>query len=271
MPALDLDSGHNGRKIIPFFRFERRQEFRTNDEGIHEIAYKKVPVLDEDGKPVVEEFSFPNGTVMKRPVMKDDLTQPITRVYLYVRPFGSKDEIGHDAEQALKNWEKQANSPEGQFPRFLYDAFKAGYQQFIDGTSVTTKGTKIQDWDGIAPQMAGYLIGNGITTVEALADANEQALMIIGTGGRGMQNQAREWLANRKERVVDELQEVAKTQADEISELKGQLATITELLKAQALQNAVNAVPKVSDVIANASTDEVKKEGGTLRLPTKTK
>lgn len=269
MAALDLDSNYNGKKIIPFFRFERRQEFRVNDEGVHEIAYKKVPVLDDDGKPTYEEFSFPNGTTFKRPVMKDDLTQPITKVYLYIRPFGSKDEIGHDAESALKNWEKQANMPEGQFPRFLYEAFRDGYKQFMDGTSVQTKGTKIQDWEGISPQLAGYLIGQGITTVEALAGANEQMLMIIGTGGRGMQNQAREWLESRKERAVDELQEVAKTQADEISDLKSQMAALTSLLKAQAVQSAVDALPKVSDVIANASVDEVKKSGGTLHLPKK--
>ena len=262
MAALDLDSNYNGKKIIPFFRFERRQEFRVNDDGIHELAYKKVPVLDEDGKPVVEEFSFPNGTTFKRPVTKDDLSQPITRVYLYIRPHGSKDEIGHDAESSLKNWEKQANSPEGQFPRFLFEALREGYRQFIDGTSVDAKGTKIQDWEGLAPQMAGHLIQNGITTVEALASANEQMLMAIGTGGRGMQNQAREWLETRKERAVGMLEEKSKTQAEEIAELKDQLKTITALLQAQALQAKVDALPTVSETIANASAADIAKSGG---------
>lgn len=269
MPALDLDSNYNGKKVIPFFRFERRQEFRVNDEGVHELAYVKVPVLDGEGKPMVEEFSFPNGTTFKRPIVKDDVTKPITKVYLYIRPFGSKDEIGHDAEAALKNWEKQANMPEGQFPRFLFEAFRDGYKQFMDGASVTSKGTKIQEWDGIAPQMAGYLIQNGVTTVEALASANEQMLMILGTGARGMQMQARDWLENRKEAAVGKLQEVTKSQADEIAELKDQMAALTALLKAQAVQNAVDSIPSVSETIAAASAASVAKEGGTLSLPKK--
>lgn len=270
MAALDLDSNYNGRKIVPFFRFETRQEFRVNAEGTHEIAYKKVPVLDEAGKPTFEEFSFPNGTTFKRPITVDDLEQPITKVYLYVRPFGSKDEIAHDAESTLRNWEKQSNMPEGMFPRYLYEAIQAGYKQFLEGTSITTKGIKISEWAGISPQMQGYLISQGITTVEALADANEQMLMIIGTGGRGMQNQARDWLAGRRERQVDVLEETAKTQADEIADLKAGMAQLTALLQAQVTAAKFEAAaPSISDVIASASKAEVVREGGTLRLPNK--
>jgi hypothetical protein len=269
MAALDLDSTYNGRKIVPFFRFEKRQEFRMTEDGVHEIAYVKVPVLDDDGKPQFEEFSFPNGTTFKRKVMTDDLEQPITKTYLYVRPFGSKDEIGHDAESTMRNWEKQSNMPEGMFPRYLYEAFEAGYKQFKDGTSITTKGIKISDWNGISPQMQGYLISQGITTVEALADANEQMLMIIGTGGRGMQNQAKNWLEGRRERQVDVLEETAKSQSEEIAELKASMAQMLALMKAGAAAAQFEAIPKLGDALEQTPTAEIVKAGGTLRLPIK--
>jgi hypothetical protein len=269
MSALDLDSKYNGRKIVPFFRFEKRQEFRLSEEGTHEIAYVKVQVLEPDGKPEYEEFSFPNGTTFKRKVMRDDLEQPITKTYLYVRPFGSKDEVAHDAESTMRNWEKQSNMPEGMFPRYLYEAFEAGYKQFKDGTSITAKGIKISEWNGISPQMQGYLISQGITTVEALADANEQMLMIIGTGGRGMQNQAKNWLEGKRERQVDVLEETAKSQAEEIADLKASMAQMLALMKAGAEAAKFDAIPRLGEALEQAPTAAIVKAGGTLHLPVK--
>lgn len=243
---------------VPFHRFEKRPEFRQNEQGDMEIAYVKVPVVDNDGKPVFEEYSFPNGTTFRRPQTKDDETQPISRVYLYIRPFGSKDEIPHDAESTLKTWDRQSNGPEAMFPRELYLIMQRDYNQFIAGAAPSEGGTAIRDWPIITPAHAAIIEAAGVSTVEQLAAANEQMLLSIGTGARNMRDRAVEWMRNQKERTVVDLKVTSHEQSKQIVELQKQIDDLMAALKTQKILSDIPSGVSAEQAIAAGKPPESK-------------
>lgn len=103
------------------------------------------------------------------------------------------------------------------------------YQQFRSGLEVTGSGTPIGQWPMIKPSQARALAAANIFTVEDLADVPDANLGSIPFG-RTLQNQAKEFLENKK--AMDIAKAGAK-QADEMREGFDVAQAQIEALKAE--------------------------------------
>lgn len=218
---------------VPTHRFERQQQFRKNAKGDLDIAYVLIPKTDPVSGVAINEEYMLNGVILKRPIMIEDKDQPIYLDVLFVRPHGSKDEYGYDAEECIGNWERQANMAEPLMDKEFVSVFRRNYEAFKSGRAPVVNGTSIENWDEIPLPMRSHLVQNGVSSVEQLASANEQMMAQIGPAGRALKNRATEWLDNhhRVEMKVVQAQasvtnEIVKAQAEAISDLKDMVSML---------------------------------------------
>ncbi len=117
-------------------------------------------------------------------------------VYAFVTPAGSKDRV----ERVYDDWIKQLRREvsEGRFPEDWLAAVERRYDSYMKGEELPETGTPIKNWPPISKAQLETLKSAGIYTVEALAEATEEAVGRMGMGGRALQNLARTWVEESK-------------------------------------------------------------------------
>jgi hypothetical protein len=112
--------------------------------------------------------------------------------YAIITPMGSKDRI----ERVASEWfdSLAQNVQEGRFPMEWLHRFRESFAAWKAGQAIPEHGTPIRNWSVPSPAQIRSLTDAGITTVEDLANCNEEGLMRVGMGGRSLRDRARAWL-----------------------------------------------------------------------------
>lgn len=142
-----------------------------------------------------------------RPVFKDV-------DYALVRALGSKDCVEKNAVEWLAHLDHQAmiRAYNPEWAKF----FREQYTEWKRGEEVTQFGTHIKNWAGLSPGVYQTLIAARITTIEAVADANEESLTRIGMGSRDLKQRAQAWLdASTNSATADELAHLRQKTANQ--------------------------------------------------------
>lgn len=121
-------------------------------------------------------------------------------IFAVVTPAGTKDKI----EKVAEDWFAgiKANVREGRFPAQWLTAYEAQFEAFKKNEEVPEIGTPIKTWPALSPAQVKNILGANIRTVEDLADANEEALMRIGMGSRGLKDKAKAWLQSAEKKGI---------------------------------------------------------------------
>jgi hypothetical protein len=129
-----------------------------------------------------------------------------------------------------------------------WQAIDAAYSAFKKGQEIPTDGTPIGAWPGLTQQQANIIRGNGIRTIEELAEASDSIITRIPLPGmRAIKDQAQLFLKAADQTKLST--EMAKKD-QEIGELKAQMAELMEMVK-----NGQNPEP-VKDVESEDSKPE---------------
>jgi hypothetical protein len=152
--------------------------------------------------------------------------RPIPRVVFMacITPHGSKDVVEKVAEEWLAQIKQKALA--GDYPSEWLSHFELQYKEWRKGNDVPREGTPIRTWQMCTGEQRTRLIGNGITTVEDLAQFPDSGLGAIGMDGRYLRDLARNWITEAKDKGAN-----AKALADanvEIDRLKESNARLTE-------------------------------------------
>jgi hypothetical protein len=152
--------------------------------------------------------------------------RPIPRVVIMacITPHGSKDVHEKIAEEWLAQIKAKALA--GDFPPEWLAHFELQFKEWQRGNELPRDGTPVKTWQMCTREAATRLIGNGITTVEDLAQFPDSGLGAIGMDGRYLRDMAKNWIAEAKDKGTN-----AKALADanvEIERLKAANAALTE-------------------------------------------
>lgn len=111
--------------------------------------------------------------------------------WVIVTPSGGKDVREDYAEAWLAKIEGQAQA--GQYDYEWARDFRKMYQMFKDGKEMPEDGTPLRMCTTLfTPAEIANCLGVNVRTLEALADANEEALGRIGMGARALKTRAQE-------------------------------------------------------------------------------
>jgi hypothetical protein len=158
-------------------------------------------------------------------------------VYAIVTPAGTKDRIEKKVDDWLANLEegvKQERVPES----WLHH-YRRKYEDYKASRETPETGAPIKDWPSVTPAQVNSLLDMGITTVELLAEANEEALARLGMGARALKQKAVIWLesSNEQGKLVEkmnaleienlELKERDKERDAQIKKLQAQVEALT--------------------------------------------
>lgn len=153
--------------------------------------------------------------------------------YVLITPTGSKDRIERVATEWLKHLEDMVR--EQRFPAKWLRAYQEGYKAWKTDQDPPLEGTPIRNWPVVSPSQYKMLKELRVLTVEDLAQANEETLMRIGPGARGLKAKAETWLTQAREvgvpaEELERLREdnrvlngVAAQQQLQLNELRGRL------------------------------------------------
>lgn len=113
--------------------------------------------------------------------------------FAIITPAGSKDRI----ERRVSDWFDMLRTQvaEGRFPSAWFDAFRARHAAWVKDEEMPLSGTPIKNWNVPTPAQRRLLSDAAIHTVEQLAEANEEAISMLGMGGRALVARAKDWLA----------------------------------------------------------------------------
>lgn len=154
--------------------------------------------------------------------------------FALITPAGSKDVVEKVATEWLAMIRKQAI--EGNYPPDWASGFEFRYQEWKKGNEIPEIGTPIRLWPCLTKSQIEQVIRANIRTVEELAEANEQALGLMGMGSRYYKDKAIEWLKNAESsKHVERLVNLES----ENRELKGSLERMQE--KISELESALSA------------------------------
>jgi hypothetical protein len=150
--------------------------------------------------------------------------RPIPRVVVMacITPHGSKDVHEKIAEEWLAQIKRQALA--GDYPPEWLAHFELQFKEWQRGNELPREGTPIKTWQMCTREAATRLIGNGITTVEDLAQFPDTGLGAIGMDGRYLRDMARGWIKEAKELGAN-----AKALADANVKIEQQQETIARL------------------------------------------
>lgn len=125
--------------------------------------------------------------------------------YAVVTARGSRDRIEHEiAEWFIKI---DGDVRDYRIPPSWAQQWKDAYKLWKSGQSSPENGTAIREWPVASPAQVQTLISLRVTTVEALAEANEQTMAALGMGGRALKEKALDWLKASKDqgKIVEEI------------------------------------------------------------------
>lgn len=112
--------------------------------------------------------------------------------FVQVLPAGGKD-IFIDRAKSWLGKQKQ-NAKNKRIPQEHYEYYVKAFEAFEQGQREVTHGTPLKAWPQITPAQVRNLNTIRIYTVEDLAQANDDALSLIGMGARVLQQKAINWL-----------------------------------------------------------------------------
>ena len=126
------------------------------------------------------------------------------------------------------------------FEQSWVDRIKQAYANWVNGVVMTVEGTPVQNWPAISPAQRTACINAHLLTVEQLASASDQAIDLLGMGGRTLQLRAQEWVKARDSdpgkisaqmealRVAGENKDVRiESLTNQLGALKAQLEALT--------------------------------------------
>jgi hypothetical protein len=150
--------------------------------------------------------------------------RPIPRVVVFacITPHGSKDVFEKEAPVWLS--EIKAKALAGDYPTEWFNHFELQFKEWQRGNEVPREGTPIKTWQMCTREAAKRLIGNGITTVEDLAQFPDSGLGSVGPDGRYLRDLARNWITEAKDKGAN-----AKALADANVKIEQQQETINKL------------------------------------------
>lgn len=114
--------------------------------------------------------------------------------FVVVTPVGSKDRIPYEVDQWLAN-QRRAAAEDRLNPGWLA-MYEAKYEAFKNQQTIPENGTPIRGWPVLSPSQQEEVLRANVRTVEDLAVANENAIMLIGMGARSYKQKAIDWLAS---------------------------------------------------------------------------
>lgn len=112
--------------------------------------------------------------------------------FVQVLPAGGKDIFIDRA----KSWlgKQKMNAKNRRIPQEHYEYYVKAFEAFEQGNREVLHGTPLKAWPQITPAQVRNLNTIRIYTVEDLAQANDDALALIGMGARVLQQKAINWL-----------------------------------------------------------------------------
>jgi hypothetical protein len=136
--------------------------------------------------------------------------------FAIITPAGSRDRYEFIVHEWLARMQREVK--QDRVPGAWYDHYKAKYEAWKKGNDIDIDGTPLKTWPPISPAQLASVTGLGILSVEALAEAPEEAIMRLGMGGRALVNRAQAWIKSRA------------GEAQKIAELQRQVAELTAKL-----------------------------------------
>lgn len=142
--------------------------------------------------------------------------------FALITPPYSKDCI----EQAVPDWMATLDDQVKQerIPKSWSDRWKDAYAAWKRGEEVPEDGTPIKTWPILSPAQRQNLLSMGITTVESLAQINDEGMHRYGIGALDLKHKAQAWIASVKDSGVV-VQQNASLQS-KVEELEKTVATL---------------------------------------------
>jgi len=113
-------------------------------------------------------------------------------VFALVTPAGSRDRVEKVAEEWIRDMEEGARQDRIpiQWPQIYRQALKL----WLENRQDPEFGTPVKDWPAISPAQVRILQDVGITSIEQVAEMNDEAISKVGMGGRALKSKAQAWL-----------------------------------------------------------------------------
>jgi len=127
----------------------------------------------------------------------------ITKDIIKISPIGSKDEI----ERIYPEWLRATREAADQyrFPVPWIKHIEAQYAAWKNGTPAPSLGTSIKSWKHATPYLLKMMQAINISTIEELAEANEETLQRLGMGARKFQHKAKLFMEQKQ--IPEEIDE----------------------------------------------------------------
>lgn len=160
--------------------------------------------------------------------------------FAIVTPHGSKDNV----EKVVEEWFARLKEEVRQqrFPQTWLDAYKSAYAAWQSDQAPPVIGTDIRMWPVATPAEIKTLLEMHITSVEVLAQANEETLSRLGMGARLLKQKAIDWLTSKSDSTMVEAMGALRAS---IANMESRIAALTsraELAEAQ-LESARRGAP----------------------------
>ena len=191
-----------------------------------------APVISDREKPFIR---FDTVTVENVPAsVKEGRVVWKDVDFVYITVPGSRDV----QPEAVKDWwgklEMQVQT--GRMPEQWLREWRSAFEQYKKGNEIPLNGTPIKGWTLAPGSVQKTLIDLGIHTVEALANANDEALSRIGIGAVNFKRRAEAWVKEHDTKEGPAV-EIAALQAKN-DELQKTVSSLTE--KVEQLVSALS-------------------------------
>lgn len=177
----------------------------------------KPPYVQFEVRPVEDrEASLEAGKVVYR-----------DEVFAIVTPAGTRDRLEKIASEWIANlWE---GAKQERIPSVWPEAYEQKLKSFLQNKETPIDGTPLESMTTLTPAQVKNCLNANVRTVEDLAQANEEAMIRIGMGGRDLKQKAQAWLdtIDKKGKPAEELNRL-RTENDA---QKTQLAELTKKLE----------------------------------------
>lgn len=176
--------------------------------------------------------------------------------YVHVTPPYSKDVMKWKVPQWFENMRRDVSA--GRMPPAWVDEYQKQYEAWKRGEEPSPTGSPIRGWGMISPAQQETLVRMNILTVEDLAVANDEGLRRIGMGSLDMQNKAKAWVAQIKDRgpLTQEVAAVKAQNRTLHAQVETLQAQVSALMTAVKIDRAPDVVPAISaaDLIDDEET-----------------
>lgn len=164
--------------------------------------------------------------------------------YAFITPHGSKDRH----EKRVEDWFPVIDQAvrEERMPQEWVNYYKAAYAAWKAGEEIPLTGTPLRNWPLLTPAQIENCKQFKVLTVEDLAASNEETIMRLGIGGRGLVDKAKNYLQAQGSDASKLTQTLTALQTEN-AQLKGQVEQMDQVIKVmQAQLQGLGNVPQVA-------------------------